>query len=76
MKTFLPILFLILMVTGCKQDVDQTFLITKDAIGKLDRISLARDLEIIYENDSIVKDTTYINASNNSKKMKVFEKRG
>ncbi|MGB7395916.1 MAG: hypothetical protein WA913_16135 [Pricia sp.] len=76
MKTILPTLFIILLIISCEKEVNKTFLITKDAIGKLDKISLARDLEIIYENDSIVKDTTYINASNNSKKMKVFEKGG
>lgn len=75
MKTILSILFFILLI-GCEKEIDTTFLITKDAIGKLDKISLARDLEIIYENDSIVKDTTYINASNNSKKLKIFEKKG
>jgi hypothetical protein len=76
MKAILPTLLLILLIIGCEKEVDKTFLITKDSIGKLDKISLARDLEIIYENDSIVTDTTYINASNNSKKMKIFEKGG
>lgn len=75
MKTISSILFFILLI-GCEKEIDTTFLITKDAIGKLDKVSLARDLEIIYENDSIVKDTTYINASNNSKKVKIFEKQG
>lgn len=76
MKAILPTLFFILLIIGCEKKIDKTFLITKDAIGKLDKISLARDLEIIYENDSIVKDTTYINASNKSKKVKIFEKKG
>lgn len=76
MKTILPTLLLILLVSGCKKEIDKTFLMTKDSIGKLDKISLARDLEIIYGNDSIVKDTTYINASNNSKRVKIYEKGG
>jgi hypothetical protein len=64
------------LIIGCEKEIDKTFLITKDAIGKLEKISLARDLEIIYVNDSIVKDTTYINSANNSNKVKIFEKGG
>lgn len=76
MKTILPALALVFLLIGCEEEIDKTFLITKDSIGQLDKVSLARDLEIIYQNDSIVKDTTYINTSNNSKKVKVFEKGG
>lgn len=76
MKTIIPALFFILLQLGCEKEIDTSFLITKNTIGKLDKISLARDLDIIYANDSIVKDTTYINASNNSKKIKIFEKGG
>lgn len=67
---------LILALSSCKEEKDTTFLITKDAIGKLDRISLARDIEVIYANDSIVKDSSIVNTSNNSKKFKIFEKGG
>ncbi|HET8735848.1 MAG TPA: hypothetical protein VFM69_04545 [Pricia sp.] len=76
MKTILPTLFFIFIILGCEKDIDETFLITENSIGKLDKISLTRDLEIIYENDSIVKDSTYINVSNNSNKMKIYEKGG
>ncbi|HDZ13836.1 hypothetical protein LCGC14_1246610 [marine sediment metagenome] len=76
MKIILPTVTIILLLLGCKEEVDTTFLVTKDAIGKLDKISLTRDLDVIYANDSIVKDTTYVNASNNSKKIKIFEKGG
>ena len=76
MRTIVATLTLILLIIGCEKEIDTTFLITKDAIGKLDKISLTRDLNIIYGNDSIVRDTTYINASNNSKKIKIFEKGG
>ncbi|WP_209404067.1 hypothetical protein [Pseudozobellia sp. WGM2] len=68
--------YLILVLSGCKEEKDTTFLITKDAIGKLDRISLARDIEVIYANDSIVKDSSIVNTSNNSKKFKIFETGG
>ncbi|WP_232622939.1 hypothetical protein [Pareuzebyella sediminis] len=60
----------------CKKQPDTEFLITNDSVGKLDKISLARDLEVIYANDSIVKDSTIHNLSNKSKKVRVFEKGG
>ncbi|SHJ80360.1 hypothetical protein [Pseudozobellia thermophila] len=67
---------LLLCLASCKQEKDTTFLITKDAVGKLERISLARDIEVIYANDSIVKDSSIVNSANNSKKFKIFEPGG
>lgn len=60
----------------CKEQPNTDFLITNDGVGKLDKISLVRDLEVIYSNDSIVKDSTIHNLSNKSKKVRVFEKGG
>ncbi len=76
MRKILILSFTTLLLFGCKEEVDTTFLITNTSIGKLDKISLARDLEIIYAEDSIVKDTTVINLSNNAKKVRVYEKGG
>ncbi len=55
---------------------DTTFLITNDSIGKLDKISLVRDLELIYEGDSIVKDTFQSQIGSKTRKIKVYEKGG
>ncbi len=61
----------------CEQkSKDTTFLITKSSIGKLDKSSLARDLEIIYEQDSIVKDTAKLSVGFGAKKVDIFEKGG
>jgi len=76
MRAILSTLFVILLLISCEEKTDTTFLVTEDAIGKLDKISLARDLDIIYENDSIVRDSTYVNAANNSKRIKIYEKGG
>lgn len=76
MKNILFISLILLGLAACNEKTDTTFLITQNSVGKLDKISLARDIEIIYENDSIVKDTTVINTTNNSKKIKIFEKGG
>jgi len=70
------IIIICLLITGCEKEVDTTFLITNNSIGKLDKISLARDIDIIYAQDSVVKDSTIINLSNNTKKVRIFEKGG
>ena len=59
---------------SCTEE-DPTFLISKDKIGKLDKISLVRDLELIYEGDSLVKDTLSSRISQ-QRKIKVYEKGG
>ncbi len=59
---------------GCAEK-DTTFLISKEKIGKLDKISLVRDLELIYEGDSLVKDTLSSRISR-QRKIKVYEKGG
>ncbi|CAZ96730.1 hypothetical protein Q4603_00325 [Zobellia galactanivorans] len=76
MKTIVTLSCLIICLTSCKDEKDTSFSIITDRVGKLDRISLVRDLDIIYENDSIVKDSTIANRANNSKKIKIFEKGG
>lgn len=66
----------IIILAGCKKEVDTNFLITNNSIGELYRISLARDLGVIYAADSIVRDTSVINLANNTKKVRIFEKGG
>lgn len=65
----------IIFFTSCKEK-DTTFLITNESIGKLDKISLARDLELIYADDSIVKDTFNSKLGPAYQKVKIFEKGG
>jgi len=77
MKNFLFIILTsVLLLTSCKQEVDTTYLITNSAVGALEKTSLARDIELIYANDSVVKDTTTLNLGNKAKKLKIFEKGG
>lgn len=77
-KITLALIFcLVFVLTQCDQKPkDVTFLITKSSIGKLDKSSLSRDLEIIYEKDSIVKDTAKLSRGFGAKKIEVFEKGG
>lgn len=66
----------LLFLMNCKKEVDTTFLITDTTIGKLDKNSLARDLGVIYDQDSIVKDTARLGIGFGAKKIDVFEKGG
>jgi hypothetical protein len=59
---------------GCAEK-DTTFLISNESIGKLDKISLVRDLELIYEADSLVKDTLS-SGIGSQRKIKIYEKGG
>lgn len=70
------ILFSFIMLTLCKKEEDATFKITTNNVGKLDKASLARDIDLIYAKDSIVKDTIESNFGHGSSKIKIFEKGG
>lgn len=74
---YLPALTLSLVfLANCRKEPEITYLITENSIGKLENNSLVRDLEVIFVNDSVVKDTTSINLPNSAKKIKVFEDGG
>ena len=55
---------------------DTSFLITNESVGKLDKISLVRDLEVIYDQDSIVKDTMKLALGFGARSINIFEKSG
>ncbi|WP_350291076.1 hypothetical protein [uncultured Croceitalea sp.] len=74
-KKFILLCICIALFSSCKEK-DTTFLITNESIGKLDKISLARDLELIYADDSIVKDTFNSKLGPAYQKVKIFEKGG
>lgn len=51
-------------------------MIADEKVGKLDKISLVRDLELIYEGDSLVRDTLRASVGSRTRKIKIFEKGG
>ncbi|MFX0555262.1 hypothetical protein ACOCEA_00595 [Maribacter sp. CXY002] len=69
-------LFSLFLLANCQKEEDKKFLITTNNVGKLDRSSLARDLELIYAEDSLVMDTVKLNFGTGASKIKVFEKGG
>lgn len=75
-KILFSILSLFFVVVSCKKDIDTTYLITKNSVGKLEKGSLARDLEVIFNHDSIVKDTVKLLQGFGATKIKVLEKDG
>lgn len=78
MKSIKSIIFIFacILVTQCKEEVHPDFLISSHHIGKLDKESLARDLELIYSQDSLVMDTVKLNFGSGASKIKIYEKGG
>lgn len=75
-KKIPPILLIVtLLFIQCKEK-DTTFLITKDSIGKLLKSSDSENLEAIFTQDSIVKDTNEIKLLSSIKKIEIYEKGG
>lgn len=76
-KILFSIAILLFLVTvSCKKEIDSTYLITQTSIGKLEKGSLVRDLEVIFAEDSIVRDTAKLLQGFGATKIKVFEKGG
>lgn len=64
------------LLFNCKSDKKNDFQISGDHVGKLTKQSLARDIELIFEKDSVVQDTVKLNFGNGASKIRVFEKGG
>ena len=73
---FLAIIGLAILLTQCQMEKDTTFLITSTSVGKLDKISLVRDLDIIYDQDSVVRDTARLAIGFGAKSINIYEKGG
>ncbi len=70
------LIFSCLLASQCQKEKDPNFLIASSQVGKLDKQSLARDLELIYAEDSLVMDTVKLNFGSGASKIKIFEKGG
>jgi len=73
---FIWVLLIVLILVHCKKDRDPNFLITNSQVGKLMRTSNVSDLESIYTNDSIVRDTIQSTLVSNANTIKIYEKGG
>lgn len=70
------VVVLMIFAWGCEKERDTTFLITQNKVGKLERGSLARDVELIFAADSVAKDTTMLNFANKAQRIRILEKSG
>ena len=66
----------ITLMVQCEKEKDTTFLITNTSVGKLEKISLVRDLEVIFDQDSIVKDTMKLASGFGARSIRIYEKGG
>jgi len=69
-------IFAITCMTQCTEEKDTTFLITNTSVGKLDKISLVRDLGVIYDQDSVVRDTLKLSLGLGTRNINIYEKGG
>jgi len=72
----LLIFLMIGIMIQCNEEENADFIITKDKIGKLNRTSLARDIALIYAEDSVVIDTVKLNFKNGAGKIRIYESGG
>ena len=61
---------------NCQGDNNTNFLIKDNQVGKLKKESLARDVDLIFEKDSVIQDTVKLNFGSGASKILVFEKGG
>jgi len=64
------------LLISCTDEQSNDFQISGDQVGKLSKESLARDIELIFEKDSVVQDTVKLNFGNGASKIKIYEKGG
>jgi hypothetical protein len=69
-------IFTMALLMQCEKEKDTKFLITNNSVGQLEKISLIRDLEVIFYQDSIVKDTMKLTTGLGARSIKIYEKGG
>ncbi|MEJ2163112.1 MAG: hypothetical protein P8X60_07310 [Robiginitalea sp.] len=75
MKKYLLLLCAVLLFAQCKSEQEDPFLIGKDRVGKLLQTHRLTDLDVVYQSDSLVRDTSNLNMGRNGK-IEVYEKGG
>jgi len=73
--TLLMILYCGLLI-NCVDEKNKDFQVSSDKVGKLSKKSLARDVELIFEKDSVVQDTVKLKIGSGASKIRIFEKGG
>ncbi|WP_423998038.1 hypothetical protein [Maribacter sp. IgM3_T14_3] len=64
------------LLVNCTDEKNTDFEISGDQVGRLSKQSLARDIELIFEKDSVVQDTVKLNFGNGASKIKIYERGG
>ncbi|TLP82116.1 hypothetical protein [Maribacter sp. ACAM166] len=61
---------------NCESVKTNDFQISGDQVGRLSKQSLARDIDLIFEKDSVVQDTVKLHFGSGASKIMIFEKGG
>tara|TARA_R110000868_G_scaffold409602_1_gene695419 strand:+ start:593 stop:1099 length:507 start_codon:yes stop_codon:yes gene_type:complete len=61
---------------NCAGEQNNDFQISGNQVGKLTKQSLARDIDLIFEKDSVVQDTVKLNFGSGASKIKIYERGG
>lgn len=59
---------------NCEGNKNTDFQLSGDQVGRLTKESLARDIELIFEKDSVIQDTVKLNFGSGASKIKIYEK--
>ncbi|MDP5061616.1 MAG: hypothetical protein NWP64_06820 [Maribacter sp.] len=70
------LIFCCSLLVNCTDEKKTDFQISGDQVGRLSKQSLARDIELIFEKDSVVQDTVELNFGNGASKIKIYERGG
>ena len=79
MQTIRNLIFGIVIIVGltqCKQEKDTTFLIQAEQVGVLTKGTSSTDIETLFSNDSIIRDTSTSIFGSSQNKIRVYQKGG
>lgn len=72
----LKVLLVILLLVGCKEETDPKFNVASDQVGFLTRNTKNSEIEALYLNDSVVRDTLNLKLGKIREQIRIYERGG
>ncbi len=76
MRYPISIIIVLFILSSCVEEKENTFLISRESVGKLKRHEAVANLSKVYEGDSVVNDSARFQGSLQSRTIHIFEKGG